>query len=132
VDLDVLATVIALASPELRVRLAREQIAAADERLSQTELIVAGGGVEGRVARGIRGVGLEHDFRVEPGLVVGMFRVEPVVDEDELAVLLGFIPEAILGPRAWSLECDLLSSPAVRAVTGTEVAVEFERGGLLL
>src|SRR4029453_9512710 len=76
VDLDVLATVIPLAGPELRVRLAREQIAAADERLSQSELIVANRSVEIRVAGGVRGIGLEHDFGVEPCLVSGPFRVD--------------------------------------------------------
>ena len=103
-----------------------KKIAAADERFSQTKLIVAVGAVEIRVAGRVRGVGLDHRFRSEPGLVVTALRVQPVIDQNELAICLGLVPQQLFPIRARSLERDLLATPAVRSIPGTEIPVQFK------
>src|SRR5262249_7322399 len=126
VDLDVLAAVVAFPRPELGVGLALEDVAATDERLAQAELVVVGGVGEVGVGCGFRRFRLDHALRLEPGLVAVLVRVQPVVDEDRLAVGLGLVAQPVLRARARGLERDLLAADAVQAVAGAEVAVELE------
>src|SRR4029453_1406565 len=103
VDLDVLATVKPLAGPDLGVRLALEKIAGTNEGLSQTKLVVGARVVEIGIAGGVGGVGLDQSLRPEPCLVGIVFGVQPVVDENQLTVCLGFVAEPVLCPGPGSL-----------------------------
>src|SRR6516225_1260588 len=127
VNLDMLAPVIPLAGPELRIRLALKDIAGPYKSLAQTKLIVANPVVEVGVAGGIGGVRLEHNFGVKPGLVGIVVGVQPVVDKNEFAISFGFVSQPVLGPCARRLESDLLAALAVQSIAGTEISMKLER-----
>src|SRR4029077_12642497 len=91
IDLDVIAAVIALADPELCIRLALQDVARLYEGFAQTELVVSGGTIEIRVAGRVCSVRLEHDFGLEPRLVGIALWIEPIVDKNKLAVGFRFV-----------------------------------------
>src|SRR5216683_2851303 len=129
IDLDVLAPVVAFSGPELRIRLALQDVASAHKRFAQPELIVS------RVARKIcitPCVGLDHHFCFHPGFVAVVLRVEPVVDENEFSISFCFVAQAIFRIRAGSLKRDLRSALAVEAITRPEIAVELKALRLLV
>src|SRR6266404_1916771 len=126
VNLNVLATVKPFAGPEFCVGLTLKEISCPDEGFSQPKLIIADAVVEVRIAGGVRCVGLDHHFGVEPGFVRSVFRVQPVVHKDELAVGFGFVSQPIFCACTRSLECDLLTTLAVQSVPGTKISMEFK------
>src|SRR5258706_3343705 len=108
-----------------------------DENLTQAELVVAGAAIaravrEVSIAGGVRRIGLDHGLCFHPSLVRGSLWVQPVVHEDQFAICLGFVSQAVLSSRAWSLEGDLLSTYAVDAVARAEVSMKFEATEFLL
>src|SRR5215472_4592615 len=132
VNLNVLAPVISFTGPELRIRLALEDVAALDKSFPQTKLIVSDAAWKICVTGGIRGIGLQHHLRPHPCFVVVVFGVHPVVYEDKLSVGFCFIAQSIFRVRSRSLEGDLLPTIAIEAIPRTKVAVELETLHLLL
>src|SRR5262249_18209761 len=132
VNVDVLPAVISFPGPELRIRLALQDVASLYESFAQAELVVPDSSQEVRITGGIGGIGLEHHLRPHPCFVAVVVRVQPVVDKDELAVRFRFVAQAVFGIRAGSLECYLLPTLAIEAITRTEIAVELEALHLLL
>src|SRR6266404_2019110 len=132
VNLDMLATVIALTGPELRIRLALQDMAAAHERFPQTKLVISRVPRKICVARIVSCVRLDHHFRLQPCFVAVVLRVQPVVDENEFSVSFCFVAQAIFRIRAGSLKRDLRSALAVKAISRTEVAVELKALHLLV
>src|SRR6266576_3302640 len=132
IDLDMLAAVVAFTGPELGIRLAFEDVAAAHKGLAEPELIVAIVARKIGVAGGIRGVGLNHYFRFQPRFIVIVCRVEPIVDENEFSIRFRFVAESILGVSTGSLKGDLLTAFAVEAITRSEVTVKFKALHLLI
>ena len=111
----------------------KEPIAAQiEEGFAQSELVVADTVGEICVAGGVRSVCLNHYLRLYPGFVRVALGIQPIVDENKLAIGLRFISQAILRIRARSLESDLLAAYAVESVSGAQVAVELKSSHLLL
>src|SRR5215469_4755116 len=132
VDLNVLAPVISFTGPELRIRLALEDVAALDKGFPQTKLIVSDTAWKICVTCGIRGVGLQHYLRPHPRFVVVVIGVQPVVNEDELAVGLRFVAQTVFGVRSGGWEANCLPTFLFRAIPRTKIAVELETLHLLL
>ena len=116
VEMRLVAAVIPFARPELGIGLALKYVAALNEGFTQADLVVADASTKIRVACRVRGIGLNHKLRLHPRLIGIVFRIQPVVDEDQLTVCFRLIPqpEFRIGPR--SLKCHLLSAPAVESV----------------
>src|SRR6266851_3129188 len=132
IDLDVLAPVVAFSGPELRIRLALQDVASAHKRFAQPELIVSRVARKICITRIIPCVGLDHHFCFHPGFVAVVLRVEPVVDENEFSISFCFVAQAIFRIRAGSLKRDLRSALAVEAITRPEIAVELKALRLLV
>ena len=61
-----------------------------------------------------------------------MLGVHPVVDEDQLAVSLRFVSQAVFGAGSRRLESDLLPAHTIQTVTRPKITVEFKRPDLFL
>src|SRR6185295_6769292 len=123
VNLDMLASVVAFTSPEFRVWLTLQDVAAAHKGFPQTKLVISRVPRKICVARVVSSVRLDHHFRLQPRFVVAVIRVQPVVDEDEFSVGFCFVAQAIFRIRAGGLKRDLRSALAVKAISRTEIAV---------
>ena len=80
----------------------------------------------------VRGVGLNHDLCLHPGLIGTLFRIHPVVDKDELPIGFCFVAQAVFCVGSRRLERNLLAARAIEPITGSKIAVEFKRPHLLL
>src|ERR1700690_1348837 len=126
VDVDMLSAIVSFSPPELRIRLAIQHVSHLDESFTETKLIVAYAVRKAGVTLGVRRVGLNHELGSHPRLVGIVFRVNPVVDEDQFGVGLGLVAEAVFGFGSRRLKSNMFSAFAVEAVTGTEVSMKFK------
>src|SRR4029077_4023527 len=109
VNVDVLPPVIAFARPKLEARLTLDDVAGLHKCFAQPEPAAV---IEGRQ---VLRVGLNHDLRLDPRLAGITSRVEPVVDEDQLAVGFGLVSEAVFRTSPRSLESHLLAALSIAA-----------------
>jgi hypothetical protein len=123
---DVPAAIVAFTGPELPVGMFGDQVAAADEGLLEVE------GVGGVALKGLAGEGADQDLGMEPGMILGLAGIDPVVDEDKFAVGVRFVAEAVVARGTGRLEVDLLAALAVDTDARAQVAVKLEGLGLLL
>src|SRR5262249_18041055 len=126
IDVNMLATVVSFAGPEFGVRLALQDVTNLNKGFAQTELIVTNAIGEARIARRIRGVGLDHALRLRPRLIGSFIWIDPIVDKNEFSVGLCFVPEAVFRARSGRLKGNLFPTLAVQAVPGAKVSMEFK------
>src|SRR5258708_6782993 len=109
----VLSPIISLATPELGVRLALEEIARLHERLANSELVAAGSARRRSKIFGIRRIGLNQKLAPEPRLVGVVIRIHPIIDKDQFRVCHRSISQPVFGLSPRRFECNLLAASAV-------------------
>ena len=133
VDVNVAPPIEAVAGPELHLRLRRKHIADGGPGFGHREL----GGRAGVVGR-VRIVEGKADLGMRDGAGGGavgpLLGIEgehaghiPVLAEEQFAVVLGLIAQAILGERAGGLKADLRTALAVPPVAGADVAADAHK-----
>ena len=132
IDVDMLATVISFPGPELRIRLELQNVAGTYEGFPQPELIIAVVVRKICVTRGIRRICFDHGFRFQPRSVAVMFRVQPIVDENQFPICLRFVAQPVFRVRTRRLKRHLLAALAVHSVARPKISVKFKRAYLLL
>src|ERR1700754_1443216 len=126
VDLDMLPAIVPLPRPELGIWLNGEQISTPHKRFAQAELIVAVRVRKVRVGIRVRRVGFDHKFGLEPCLARNMIRVDPIVDEDHLAIRLGFVAQPVLRSGTRRLKRNHLAAHSVGARAGPKISMKLK------
>src|SRR5262252_1540276 len=115
--------VVPFAGPKLRLRLALKDVAGLYEGFTHADLVIANTAAKICITGRVAGVAFDHKLCLDPGFIPVVFRVNPVVDKDELGICFRFISQTVLGISSRGLKRDLLTAPAVEPITGTKVPV---------